>query len=139
MIAPVAFELYEYLSNFPEFKNLFPIPNTQIPILKMKILSENNPAPKSKYFEFDIDQLSTKKLRELEKYVMDCLQKNMEKKAQNINNLIQLKNEQTSSIINSSHNQSEIDTNKKLDIENDNFSNTSDDDESESSSLSSLK
>ena len=35
-------ELNEYLSNFPEFKNLFPIPNTQIPILKMKILSENN-------------------------------------------------------------------------------------------------
>ena len=35
-------ELNEYLSKFPEFKNLFPIPNTQIPILKMKILSENN-------------------------------------------------------------------------------------------------
>jgi len=35
-------ELNQYLSNFPEFKNLFPIPNTQIPILKMKILSENN-------------------------------------------------------------------------------------------------
>ena len=92
-----------------------------------------------KIVEFDIEKLGNKKLRELEKYVMDCLQKNMEKKAQNINNLIQLKNEQTSSIINSSHNQSEIDTNKKLDIENDNFSNTSDDDESESSSLSSLK
>ena len=35
-------ELSEYLSSFPEFKNLFPIPNTQIPILKMKIISENN-------------------------------------------------------------------------------------------------
>ena len=35
-------ELNEYLSSFPEFTNLFPIPNTQIPILKMKILSENN-------------------------------------------------------------------------------------------------
>ena len=34
-------ELNEYLANFPEFINLFPIPNTQIPILKMKILSEN--------------------------------------------------------------------------------------------------
>ena len=34
-------ELNEYLSNFPEFTNLFPIPNTLIPILKMKILSEN--------------------------------------------------------------------------------------------------
>ena len=35
-------ELYEYLSNFPEFKNLFPIVNTKIPILKMKIVQENN-------------------------------------------------------------------------------------------------
>ena len=35
-------ELNEYLSTFPEFKNLFPIPNTQIPILKMKIIGENN-------------------------------------------------------------------------------------------------
>ena len=34
-------ELNEYLSNFPEFTNLFPIPNTLIPILKMKIISEN--------------------------------------------------------------------------------------------------
>jgi DNA-directed RNA polymerase beta subunit len=94
-----------------------------------------------KIVEFDIEKLGNKKLRELEKYVLDCLQKNMEKKAQNINNLIQIKNDQNNnSILNSSHNQSEIDTNKKLDIENDNFSNTSDDDdESESSSLSSLK
>ena len=35
-------ELNEYLSKFPEFKNLFAITNTQIPILKMKILGENN-------------------------------------------------------------------------------------------------
>ena len=35
-------ELYEYLLNFPEFKNLFPIVNTKIPILKMKIVQENN-------------------------------------------------------------------------------------------------
>ena len=35
-------ELNEYLSNFPEFKNLFPIVNTKIPILKMKIVLENN-------------------------------------------------------------------------------------------------
>ena len=34
-------ELNEYLSNFPEFTNLFPIPNTLIPILKMKIVSDN--------------------------------------------------------------------------------------------------
>ena len=34
-------ELYEYLSNFPEFKNLFPIVNTKIPILKMIIFQNN--------------------------------------------------------------------------------------------------
>ena len=34
-------ELNEYLSNFPEFKNLFPIVNTKIPILKMKIEQNN--------------------------------------------------------------------------------------------------
>ena len=39
----------------------------------IRILSENVPNQKSKYFEFDIDQLSTKKLRELEKYVKECL------------------------------------------------------------------
>ena len=42
----------------------------------INILSENNPVPKSKYFEFDIDKLSTKKLRELEKYVKECLTSN---------------------------------------------------------------
>ena len=42
----------------------------------IKILSENNSMPHSKYFEFDIDKLSTKKLRELEKYVKDCLASN---------------------------------------------------------------
>ena len=35
-------ELNIYLSKFPEFKNLFPIVNTKIPILKMKIEIENN-------------------------------------------------------------------------------------------------
>ena len=35
-------ELNDYLSNFPEFKNVFPIVNTKIPILKMVIIQENN-------------------------------------------------------------------------------------------------
>ena len=35
-------ELNEYLSNCQEFKYLFPIVNTKIPILKMKIVLENN-------------------------------------------------------------------------------------------------
>ena len=61
----------------------------------IKILSESNSVPKSKYFEFDIDKLSTKKLRELEKYVKECLTYNNNTKnipnnsnthAQNTNN-----------------------------------------------------
>lgn len=39
----------------------------------IKILNENNSVPKSKYFEFDIDKLPNKKLRELERYVKECL------------------------------------------------------------------
>jgi predicted nucleotidyltransferase len=35
-------ELNDYLSNFPEFKNVFPIVNTKIPILKMVIVQDNN-------------------------------------------------------------------------------------------------
>ena len=35
-------ELNDYLSNFPEFKNIFPIVNTKIPILKMVIVQDNN-------------------------------------------------------------------------------------------------
>ena len=35
-------ELNDYLSNFPEFKNVFPIINTKIPILKMVIVQDNN-------------------------------------------------------------------------------------------------
>ena len=35
-------ELNDYLSNFPEFKDIFPIVNTKIPILKMVIVQDNN-------------------------------------------------------------------------------------------------
>ena len=35
-------KLNNYLSNFPEYQNLFPIINTKIPILKMKIVQNNN-------------------------------------------------------------------------------------------------
>lgn len=45
----------------------------------INILSENNTVPKSKYFEFDIDKLTPKKLRELEKYVKKCLASNNNK------------------------------------------------------------
>ena len=49
----------------------------------IKILSESDSYPKSKYFEFDIDKLSNKKLRELEKYVKDCININRKNQAQN--------------------------------------------------------
>ena len=52
----------------------------------IKILNENNSVPKSKYFEFDIDKLPTKKLRELEKYVKECLIVNNKNLLNNTNN-----------------------------------------------------
>jgi hypothetical protein len=58
----------------------------------IKILSENNSVPKSKYFEFDIDKLSTKKLRELEKYVKECLTYNNNSKNLSNNNHTQNSN-----------------------------------------------
>ena len=51
----------------------------------IKILNESDSYPKTKYFEFDIDKLSNKKLRELEKYVKDCMNINLKNKSQNQN------------------------------------------------------
>ena len=45
----------------------------------IKILSDGNNVMNSKYFEFDIDKLSNKKLRELDKYVKGCLSINNNK------------------------------------------------------------
>lgn len=52
----------------------------------IKILSDNNSMPKSKYFEFDIDKLPNKKLRELEKYVKECLALNNSSNKNNSSN-----------------------------------------------------
>jgi hypothetical protein len=54
----------------------------------IKILSENNSVPKSKYFEFDIDKLSIEKLRELDKYVKECLNSNKLNSTNSSNNNI---------------------------------------------------
>ena len=44
----------------------------------INIVCEMNQVNKgSKFFEFDIDKLSTKKLRDLEKYVKKCLKQNV--------------------------------------------------------------
>lgn len=74
----------------------------------IKILSENNPIPQSKYFEFDIDKLSTKKLRELEKYVKDCLASNNKnnKNVPSISTQIQSSNNKTQNLKENQNNKS---------------------------------
>jgi hypothetical protein len=50
----------------------------------IKILSDSLPVDQNnKYFEFDIEMLNTKKLRELERYVKNCLRNNTIKKKPN--------------------------------------------------------
>jgi hypothetical protein len=50
----------------------------------IKILSDSLPVDQNnKYFEFDIEMLNTKKLRELERYVKNCLKNNVVKKKPN--------------------------------------------------------
>jgi hypothetical protein len=83
----------------------------------IKILSENNPIPQSKYFEFDIDKLSTKKLRELEKYVKDCLASNNKnnKNIPSISTQIQSSNNNTQ---NQKENQNNKSNNKGINNQN---------------------
>lgn len=83
----------------------------------IKILSENNPIPQSKYFEFDIDKLSTKKLRELEKYVKDCLASNNKnnKNVPSISTQIQSSNNRTQ---NQKENQNNKSNNKGINNQN---------------------
>jgi hypothetical protein len=83
----------------------------------IKILSENNPIPQSKYFEFDIDKLSTKKLRELEKYVKDCLASNNKnnKNVPSISTQIQSSNNKTQ---NQKENQNNKSNNKGINNQN---------------------
>ena len=83
----------------------------------IKILSENNPIPQSKYFEFDIDKLSTKKLRELEKYVKDCLASNNKnnKNVPSISTQIQSSNNKTQ---NQKENQNNKSNNNRINNQN---------------------
>ena len=62
----------------------------------IRILNDSDSYPKTKYFEFDIDKLPTKKLRELEKYVKECINiNNRNSKNQNANNKNQNAKENT--------------------------------------------
>ena len=58
----------------------------------IRILNDSDSYPKTKYFEFDIDKLPTKKLRDLEKYVKECINiNNKNSKNQNTGNKNQTK------------------------------------------------
>ena len=58
----------------------------------IRILKDSDSYPKTKYFEFDIDKLPTKKLRDLEKYVKECINiNNKNSKNQNTGNKNQTK------------------------------------------------
>ena len=86
----------------------------------IRILAENNSITKSKYFEFDIDKLSTKKLRELEKYVNDCLSSNNNKSS---NNNTQITNSNLNNNNNNKINQRENQINKNHNNDNNNKNN----------------
>ena len=95
----------------------------------IRILNDSDSYPKTKYFEFDIDKLPTKKLRDLEKYVKECINiNNKNSKNQNTGNKNQTKentvnkNNSTNNINNNNNaqqnnnltsNQKNKDTNKK--------------------------
>jgi len=91
----------------------------------IRILKESDSYPKTKYFEFDIDQLSNKKLRELEKYVKECINTNNKNNKQinqitnkihnpkeNINNI----NKNTSNITNNLPQQNQLSNLKEKEV-----------------------
>ena len=82
----------------------------------IRILSEKNSVPKSKYFEFDIDKLSTKKLRELEKYVKECLTYNNNTKNISNNNNTHAQNTNNNKTTNQKENQNNKNSNNKANI-----------------------
>ena len=102
----------------------------------------------NKYFEFDIDKLPIKKLRELEQYVKDCskqtnnnIKKNDNNKNNNLsnnhNNIQKLKNDlqtkNNNQVINNDNNNNNIhntniNNNNEIDMEDDESSNSSDSD-----------
>ena len=84
----------------------------------IRILKESETYPKTKYFEFDIDQLPNKKLRELEKYVKECISLNNK----NNNNTGNTNNNNVNSQqqMNQSSNTKNKEINKNMDVEQDN-------------------
>ena len=99
----------------------------------IKILSENKEYPKSKYFEFDIDKLSIEKLRELDKYVKECLNSNKLNSNNSSNNNIhkQNSNNKLQNQNNKSNNKGNITQNQQLLKSNNKDINKSQDNKSE--------
>ena len=80
----------------------------------IRILNDSDSYPKTKYFEFDIDKLPTKKLRDLEKYVKECININNKiSKNQNANNKNQNAKENTINKNNPSTNNTTINNTKQ--------------------------
>ena len=80
----------------------------------IRILKESSDFPKTKYFEFDIDQLPNKKLRELEKYVKECINLNNKNNKQHNQNIINNTNKvpnQKENAINTNKNNTNINNN----------------------------
>ena len=79
----------------------------------IRILNDSDSYPKTKYFEFDIDKLPTKKLRDLEKYVKECINiNNKNSKNQNANNKNQNAKDNTINKNNPSTNNTTINSTK---------------------------
>ena len=99
----------------------------------IKILSENKEYPKSKYFEFDIDKLSIEKLRELDKYVKECLNSNKLNSNNSSNNNIhkQNSNNKLQNQNNKSNNKGNITPNQQILKSNNKDINKSQDNKSE--------
>ena len=80
----------------------------------IRILNDSDSYPKTKYFEFDIDKLPTKKLRDLEKYVKECINiNNKNLKNQNANNKNQNAKDNTINKNNPSTNNTTINSTKQ--------------------------
>ena len=80
----------------------------------IRILNDSDSYPKTKYFEFDIDKLPTKKLRDLEKYVKECININNKiSKNQNANNKNQNAKDNTINKNNPSTNNTTINSTKQ--------------------------
>ena len=108
----------------------------------IKILNENNSVPKSKYFEFDIDKLPNKKLRELERYVKECLivnNRNLSSLSANPKNLNQKENQNNKNPANNKTNSNQTHNQNSASKNNNKETNKTNEARQEPSSLKKIK